>query len=229
MMSQINGNAPNPSPGGLDPNKIMLQCFEQLGFDQNGRDRNASATDEEAKTTPILSLKVLLSALRGYTQFGLLAGRKDISSELVEPTSIPLFLNTNAPWSAFICGSQGSGKSYTLSCMLETCLMSNLGMGKLDHPMRAMLFHYDKHFSERPCEAASLVSNIPVRVVVSPSNYVMMKAKYHRVSTGIVVVPLLLDDKHINIERMMALMAVNAEKSSPLYIKVSDAGFFVQC
>ena len=25
-----------------------------------------------------------------------------------------LFLNLNAPWSAFICGSQGSGKSHTL-------------------------------------------------------------------------------------------------------------------
>jgi len=33
-----------------------------------------------------------------------------------------IFLNTNAPWSAFICGSQGSGKSYTLSCMLENLL-----------------------------------------------------------------------------------------------------------
>jgi hypothetical protein len=29
-----------------------------------------------------------------------------------------LFLNGNAPWSAFICGLQGSGKSHTLSCML---------------------------------------------------------------------------------------------------------------
>ena len=26
-----------------------------------------------------------------------------------------LFINMNAPWSAFICGSQGSGKSHTLS------------------------------------------------------------------------------------------------------------------
>lgn len=29
-----------------------------------------------------------------------------------------VFLNGNAPWSAFICGLQGSGKSHTLACML---------------------------------------------------------------------------------------------------------------
>ncbi len=29
-----------------------------------------------------------------------------------------LFLNTNIPFSAFICGLQGSGKSHTLSCIL---------------------------------------------------------------------------------------------------------------
>lgn len=33
-----------------------------------------------------------------------------------------VFLNGNAPWSAFICGLQGSGKSHTLACMLgEFC------------------------------------------------------------------------------------------------------------
>ena len=28
------------------------------------------------------------------------------------------FLNCNVPWSAFICGVQGSGKSHTLSCLI---------------------------------------------------------------------------------------------------------------
>lgn len=32
-----------------------------------------------------------------------------------------VFLNGNAPWSAFICGLQGSGKSHTLACMLGLC------------------------------------------------------------------------------------------------------------
>lgn len=29
-----------------------------------------------------------------------------------------IFLNTNIPFSAFICGLQGSGKSHTMSCIL---------------------------------------------------------------------------------------------------------------
>lgn len=29
-----------------------------------------------------------------------------------------LFLNTNIPWSTFICGVQGSGKSHALSCLI---------------------------------------------------------------------------------------------------------------
>lgn len=37
-----------------------------------------------------------------------------------------VFLNGNAPWSAFICGLQGSGKSHTLACMLGLCLLRSL-------------------------------------------------------------------------------------------------------
>ncbi|CAN9170184.1 unnamed protein product [Alternaria alternata] len=33
-----------------------------------------------------------------------------------------LFFNVTTPSSIFICGSQGSGKSHTLSCLLENCL-----------------------------------------------------------------------------------------------------------
>lgn len=39
------------------------------------------------------------------------------------PSIEPVYLNTDAPWSAFLCGSQGSGKSHSLSCILENCLI----------------------------------------------------------------------------------------------------------
>lgn len=54
-----------------------------------------------------------------------------------------LFININAPWSAFICGSQGSGKSHTVSCMLEVALLPSK-LGKLPRPLAGMVFHYDK-------------------------------------------------------------------------------------
>ncbi len=36
-----------------------------------------------------------------------------------------LFLNTNVPFSAFICGLQGSGKSHTMSCIIGIVLHSS--------------------------------------------------------------------------------------------------------
>lgn len=38
--------------------------------------------------------------------------------ELASGVDRRLFLNTNIPWSTFICGVQGSGKSHTLSCLI---------------------------------------------------------------------------------------------------------------
>lgn len=52
-------------------------------------------------------------------QYGLLG---NLSSESVESSKDvadgTVFLNTNIPFSVFICGVQGSGKSHTVSCLL---------------------------------------------------------------------------------------------------------------
>jgi hypothetical protein len=61
-------------------------------------------------------------------QYGLLG-----SSDLTCSTNISdsrLFLNTNIPFSAFVCGVQGSGKSHTTACMIgkdsNYCTIINL-------------------------------------------------------------------------------------------------------
>ena len=46
----------------------------------------------------------------------------------------PIMQNVHTPNSAFICGSQGSGKSYTLSCILENCLLPDRATGRLEQP-----------------------------------------------------------------------------------------------
>lgn len=46
-----------------------------------------------------------------------------------------MYVNIAAPWSAFICGSQGSGKIHTLSVFLETALISASLAGKLTLPL----------------------------------------------------------------------------------------------
>jgi len=57
-------------------------------------------------------------------QYGLLGSlHPDECPQLKAPGDDRIFVNTNIPFSAFICGVQGSGKSHTTSCLLgETYL-----------------------------------------------------------------------------------------------------------
>jgi hypothetical protein len=89
-------------------------------------------------------------------------------------TDMRLFLNVTTPSSIFICGSQGSGKSHTLSCLLENCLADS-DATLLPRPLSALLFHYDTFISDdggSPCEAAFLASlpGTRVRVICAPTN-----------------------------------------------------------
>lgn len=160
------------------------------------------------------------------------ADRRDGQSYGTKTGDSRLFLNMHAPWSAFICGSQGSGKSHTLSCMLEAALKDSQ-LGKLPCPLAGMVFHYDKFTGlgeSQICEASYLISaGIPVTVLVSPSNFYRMRRIYKDLpnlpsnAPKPKVAPLLLEQKYLNIERMMKLMAVDEKEGKiSLYMEVSD-------
>lgn len=172
-----------------------------------------------------------------YPQYGLLGLRKGTySHEGLTPANANsednmVYANVNAPWSAFICGSQGGGKSHTLSCLLENCLLSPLPVGALPKPLAGLVFHYDKFTSSNTtqlCEAAYLCSSaVPVRVLVSPSNYHNMARLYSNLpglapqAPQPTVMPLYLQERQLNISNMKTLMAVNDKAtSSPLYLEV---------
>ena len=44
-----------------------------------------------------------------------------------------------------------------------------------------MLFHYDAHSCGAVCEAAYLATKMPIRVLVSPSNFYKLKALYENI------------------------------------------------
>lgn len=121
------------------------------------------------------------SAKKPFSQYGLLGGclADDIyGSASSDPR---LFWNITAPSSFFICGSQGSGKSYTLSCLLENAL-AQCKASVLPRPLAAIVFHYDAFISATggsPCEVASLSSNpdIKVRVLCPPTNIRTLKVR----------------------------------------------------
>lgn len=145
--------------------------------------------ENELAGSPIFTTPVLRHAESSFSQFGFLAGNADILDEIatsgIDTASLPanldprIYFNISAPSSAFICGSQGSGKSYTLSCLLENCLLKS-SVSKLDNPLSGLVFHYDSFISDirgTPCEAAHLSSNpnIKVRILCSPSNVQTIK------------------------------------------------------
>ncbi|KAL9127250.1 MAG: hypothetical protein Q9217_003830 [Psora testacea] len=150
-------------------------------------------------------------------------------SQITQVGDKRLFINMNAPWSAFICGSQGSGKSHTLSCMLEAGLIKSK-LGPLPEPLAAMVFHYDKFTSfesTQVCEAAYLASSgIPTKVMVSPTSYHRMRDVYENLPgfpsdvQKPQVVPLFLMEQHLNVERMMKLMAIEEDGKTALYMEV---------
>ena len=115
-----------------------------------------------------------------FSQFGLIAG--DISSGTSGSQDNRLFQNVSSPSSTFICGSQGSGKSHTLSCLLENCLIP-CAATVLPRPLTALVFHYDTFVSDTggaPCEAAYLSSHpdISVRVLCAPTNRIQIKVSH---------------------------------------------------
>ncbi|KAF2136015.1 uncharacterized protein K452DRAFT_329901 [Aplosporella prunicola CBS 121167] len=164
-----------------------------------------------------------------FNQYALLghdrSGREYLKNEDNPGGIEPIFLNINTPWSAFLCGSQGSGKSHTLSCMLEGCLMPDKSLGKLPHPLKGIVFHYDQWSSGAVCEAAHLCSRgIKVNVLVSPSNFWKLNDAYKKLDdpdNHLTVRPLLLQPGHLNVERMLSLMAFNEKDGKvPLYMEV---------
>lgn len=139
------------------------------------------------------------------------------------PELEPILQNTRTPVSTFICGSQGSGKSYTLSCLLENCLRPDPALGKPGASVAGLLFHYDVDSESQPAEAASLCSlGIRVRVLVSPTNHMALKGKYEKLpgaKDNLTVVPLYFHGHHLSVERMMKLMAFQeGDGRVPLYM-----------
>ena len=227
----------------LDSNNIILQV-KLLNI------QSANSTDDDTMLcAPVFTVPSLVSPQsrqRPPTQYGLLGGTLPLQSpsdgrpEIVDRES-RLFSNTTAPSSTFICGSQGSGKSHTLSCLLENYLSAS-GAAVLPNPLTAIVFHYDTFISDdggSPCEAAYLSSlaNVRVRVLCAPTNVATIRVGLNTfpnicsvVDSGlertyarlnVEVQPLQLKDSDLNTKRMLDLMAANTDdNSTPLYIHV---------
>ncbi|THY07477.1 hypothetical protein D6D01_09757 [Aureobasidium pullulans] len=206
------------------------------------KDNKTSGADEQLRTAPLLSLSVkevsessISNISLMFPQYAFLGCRISDTTSFEDddkdqdhlPESEPVLLNTNTPWSAFICGSQGSGKSYSLSAIIENCLHASPKIGKLPKPLAGVVFHNNTASAHNVCEAAHLVSlGVKVNVLVSRSNYHALSSIYKKaVSPQAVhllnIQPLVLQSYHLTAERMHRLMAFQeSETAVPLYMEV---------
>jgi hypothetical protein len=107
---------------------------------------------EEIQSTSLFNMFVTIESPTPYLdflQYALLAEwkhsikRADRVRRKENDRDARLFLKVNDPRSAFICGSQGSGKIHSLSCMLENYLISNPVLDLLPKPLVGLVSHND--------------------------------------------------------------------------------------
>ncbi|KAI9667623.1 MAG: hypothetical protein M1821_000440 [Bathelium mastoideum] len=194
-------------------------------------DKDLALTDEDIKHAPLISADIIDSTDRNLLpQVGFLGTHVNNPSSPQKP----LFLNTNIPFSAFVCGVQGSGKSHTVSCFLglnpsfaENALIPSRHLGRLKKPLSALVFNYGKFNSAfKISEAAFLAAPHPafsahpavkkITVLVSPSNPAIAKL-YNRIP-NVRVLPFKLKSHTLDINTMLTLMAVDESANPPLYL-----------
>ncbi|KAJ7325437.1 hypothetical protein DFH08DRAFT_752550 [Mycena albidolilacea] len=187
-----------------------------LGATANGDDDEANLLHHQLVTSPLLTYSSLEHHTADFPSRGLLGTS---ASERV-------YFNTNTPSSAIICGVQGSGKSHTVSCLLESALIGDARIGKLPEPLSALVFHFDTQDAGRPCEAAFLSSPaahlnhvaLPqVTILCSPSNVNRCRQAYAS-QAQVRVEPLCLAETDLTADRMLAIMGCDNLDKMPLYM-----------
>ncbi|KAI0053073.1 hypothetical protein FA95DRAFT_1552963 [Auriscalpium vulgare] len=187
----------------------------------------------ELRTAPLLTRNAYTKTRLGEQvgQYGVLGRILDGSPNVHSLSSddpTRLYLNTNAPLSAVVCGVQGSGKSHTVSVMLESMFITGYpATGHLAKPLSGLVFHFgETGSSSRPCEAAYLgVSDTPgvsppaIRVYVSPGSIKRMQRLYDELGDNVHVEPLYFSEAELDASAFLSMMAVGSSEGAPLYMQ----------
>jgi hypothetical protein len=136
----------------------------------------------------------------------------DLGGEIV-------YLNTHEPFSLATIGVPGAGKSHTLACVLESCLLPTTDVVRLQKPMTALVLHYDEN-TLSICEAVGLLkssstsaqsAHLPQSkaiILVSPTYYKQRKAFY---GDYCVVRPLLFKWESLTADRIKRIMHIGPD------------------
>lgn len=193
----------------------------------------SESTEHEMRTAPLITREAFVAA--GFKdrvlQYGVLGETLSIHSKSGAhvPIDPRLYINTNAPLSAVVCGVQGSGKSHTVSVLLENMfILGQDSIGSLDYALSGLVLHFGEGGpASRPCEAAWVgASSQPgvkaprVKVYVSRSSLNTMKSIYAPLGDRVRVSPLLFDESELDAQAILSMMAVGSSESAPLYMQI---------
>jgi hypothetical protein len=128
-----------------------------------------------------------------------------------------------------VCGVQGSGKSHTVSIILENMLIPDCPqIGSLKKPLCGLVLHFGEGGpSSQPSEASWVavpklpgLQAPPVRVYVSKSSLTTMKTVYAPLGENVTVEPLVFDESELDAGAFLSMMAVGTSESAPLYVQI---------
>lgn len=108
--------------------------------------------------------------------------------------------------------------------------MTMPGLGNLERSVSTLVLHFNEYSSNvnsQPSEAAFLASvlpkyaseqkHIPLRVLVSPTNFHNLSAMYAHIP-NVEVRPFKINPRHLNIGMMLSLMSMSKSDHMPLYM-----------
>ncbi|RDX53600.1 hypothetical protein OH76DRAFT_1479402 [Lentinus brumalis] len=187
--------------------------------------------DHEVITAPLLTRGAYLAAdmadkRHQYGVLGSVVAIKDKDGSYA-PEDPRLYVNTNAPFLTIVCGVQGSGKSHTVSVLLENMLISGFeAIGVSEKALSGLVLHFGEGGSGTgPCEAGWLgcsevagVRPPRIMVYVSSSSLSTMRRVYAPLGHSVTVEPLLFSEKELDVEAILSMMAVGGSESAPLYM-----------
>ncbi|KAF9779993.1 hypothetical protein BJ322DRAFT_1023896 [Thelephora terrestris] len=231
-------SAPSPSStntGRTTPVDGVVSCpaeFSLLGNKTPADLLNSSK--HQLVTAPLFSRKAYeLCEANNDCQYGVLGTILEIGGQEDEsaPEDPRLYLNTNAPFSAVVCGVQGSGKSHSVSVMLESMMIPGFdAIGCQKKALSGLVLHFGEAGTvTQPCEAAYLgLSRLEgfktpkIRVYVTPTSLSKMTAVYKRLGPSVEVSSLLLTQSELDAKSFLSLMAVGTTSTdrTPLYMKI---------
>lgn len=218
---------PAEVPSLPSPVKVDYPSIHLLRADADDSPSSCGAAAQvDISSTPLFTGTVLREAKALLPQYGFLGNRSTLDGD---SSASDIFVNTRVPFSTFICGVQGSGKSHTTSCLMENGLIGSQLLGPMESPLSALVLSYGDYGSSGAfcvSEAAYLASRScvfpdhptvkKITVLTSPTNP-GIRNLYNKLP-NVTAIPFKLKPQALDIGAMLTLMAVDASDSVPLYM-----------